>query len=131
VPAAKGQKLGQLAASVDAMDRSDLFYACDAAVRRALEMAGGRLVPGPSRARYPVPRHELHVHVRPELERVPSLLAGAWQHVREQASGLSVDPDALEQLLAGYCAELLTRGMAHEPGMLWETLARARRQLVS
>jgi hypothetical protein len=124
------QKLGQIAASAEHAPHlgrdGSLFFAADAAVRRALELAGGRLVPGPRRAMYAAPKHELHVHVRPEMERVPSLLAGAWQHLREQAPGLSVDPDALEQLLAGYCTELLTRGVAHEAAMLRSTLDLAR-----
>jgi hypothetical protein len=111
------QKLSQLAASVGA-DRSALFYAADAAVRRALELAGGRLVAGPNRARYQVPKHELHTRVVPDPARVPSLLAGAWTHVRDQAPELGVNPDALETVLASYCTELLARGVAHEPGYL-------------
>jgi hypothetical protein len=119
----KGQKLGALAASID---RSSLFYAADSAVRRAMEIAGGRLVAGPQRARYAVPKHELHTRVIPEQSRVPSLLAGAWTHVREQAPALGVDADALEELLGGYCTELLTRGMVHEPRMLDAALVHIR-----
>lgn len=121
-----GQNLAQFVASLNAdLIGSQLFYAADSAVRRALELAGGRLVPGPRRAMYAAPKHELHVHVRPELARVPSLLAGAWDHVREQAARLSVDPDALEQLLNGYCTELLTRGLPHEAELLRLTLDKA------
>lgn len=117
------QKLGQLAASVnDDMGNGRLFFAADAAVRRALELAGGRLVAGPARARYAVPKHELHTQVIPDRSRVPSLLAGAWTHVREQAPFLGVDPDALEELLGGYCTELMTRGVAHDPELLKSTL---------
>ena len=119
----RGQKLGQLAASATADNA--LFYAADGAVRRALEMAGGRLVPGPQRAAYAVPKHELHTRKVPTANRVPALLAGAWVHVREQAPGLGVDSDRLEELLGGYCTELLTRGMAHDPELLRETLQRA------
>jgi hypothetical protein len=129
VPPARGQKLSQLAAAAQG-ESVALFYAADAAVHRALELAGGRLVPGPQRARYMgVPRHELHTRVVADVERVPSLLAGAWAHVREQSQALSVDPDALQQLLAGYCTELLTRGVAHEPDLLRATLLRAREGL--
>jgi hypothetical protein len=125
-PARKGgQKLGQIAASA-AADQEALFYAADGAVRRALELAGGRLVPGPQRARYTVPKHELHTRVVPTEQRVPALLAGAWVHVRDQATGLGVDPDKLEELLAGYCTELMTRGVGHEPDLLRTTLHRAR-----
>ena len=122
-PARRRQKLGQLAASVADTDTDTdtdtaLFYAADSAVRRALELAGGRLVPGPQRARYAVPKHELHTQVVPTSARVPSLLAGAWVHVREQAPALGVDPDVLESVLNAYCSELLTRGVEHEPKFL-------------
>jgi hypothetical protein len=128
VPPARGkQKLGTLAAA--AFVDSSLFFAADAAVRRALELAGGRLVPGPQRARYPVAKHELHTRVVPDMARVPALLAGAWTHVREQAPELGVDPDALEELLGGYCTELLTRGLVHEPGQLRFALRIARGDL--
>jgi hypothetical protein len=124
------QKLGALAASVEAdMGGGRLFFAADAAVRRALELAGGRLVPGPQRARHQVPKHELHTRVLAEQARVPSLLAGAWTHVREQSAWLGVDPDRLEDLLASYATELLTRGMAHDPGLLRSTLHVARGDL--
>jgi hypothetical protein len=124
----KGGKLGALAASARVNDNA-LFYAADGAVRRALELAGGRLVPGPQRAAYAVPKHELHTRKVPTEQRVPALLAGAWVHVREQAPGLGVDSDKLEELLGGYCTELLTRGMAHDPELLRETLTRARGDL--
>jgi hypothetical protein len=127
--AGKGQKLGALAASIGT--RSPLFYASDAAVRRAMELAGGRLVAGPARARYSVPKHELHTRVVPEQARVPALLAGAWTHVREQAPALGVDPDELEELLGGYCAELLTRGVVHEPRMLDAALIHIRSGVLS
>ena len=91
-------------------------------MRRALELAGGRLVAGPQRARYAVPKHELHTRVIPDRSRASSLLAGAWTHVREQAPALGVDADALEELLGGYCTELLTRGITHDPELLRSTL---------
>jgi hypothetical protein len=127
---ASGQSLGQFVASLNAdLVSSQLFYAADSAVRRAMELAGGRLVPGPQRARYPVPKHELHTRVVPDIARVPSLLAGAWTHVREQAVTLGVDPDVLEELLGGYCAELLTRGVVHDQDLLQSTLNAARGDL--
>jgi hypothetical protein len=124
------QKLGALAASISAdLINSQLFYAADSAVRRALELAGGRLVPGPQRARYAVPKHELHTQVVPDHKRVPALLAGAWTHVREQATTLGVDPDMLEELLGGYCTELMTRGIPHEADLLKSTLHHAQGDL--
>jgi hypothetical protein len=127
-PGRKGgtQKLGQLAASAD----QALLYAADAAVLRALEVAGGRLVPGPQRAAYAVPKHELHTKMVPTEQRVPALLAGAWVHVRDQAPRLGVDADRLEELLSGYCTGLLTHGMNHETDLLRDALDRARGRLL-
>lgn len=124
------QKLGALAASVlRPLGDAALFFAADAAVYRALELAGGRLVPGPQRARYPVGKHLLHTRVPADPARVPALMAGAWDHLREQSQALSVDPDALQQLLGEYCTELLTRGVAHSPEMLRSALSLAREDL--
>lgn len=124
----KGQKLGALAASVQ-VEAGSLFFAADAAVRRALEVAGGRLVPGPQRARYPVGKHLLHTRVAADPARVEALMAGAWDHLREQSEALSVDPDVLQQLLGDYCGELLVRGVAHTPEMLRSALSLARGEL--
>lgn len=123
----KKQKLGALAAAIssDLFD-TQVFYAADSAVRRAMEIAGGRLVPGPQRARYSVPKHELHTRVVPDQKRAPALLAGAWTHIRDQAPMLGVDPDAMEELLGGYCTELLTRGVVHDSELLKATLHHAR-----
>ena len=123
-----GGKLKQLAASAQATNGA-LFYAADSAVRRALEVAGGRLVPGAQRARHGVPKHQLHTRVIAEQAKVPSLLAGAWVHVREQAPALGVDADALESVLSSYCTELLTRGLAHEPKFLQSMLHETRGDL--
>lgn len=124
-------KLGELVAGINHdLQGQALFYAADSAVYRALELAGGRLVPGPQRGRYGVPKHELHTQVLADESRVSSLLAGAWQYVREQAPKLGVDADALETLLAGYCRELLVHGHPHRPELLQATLAHARGDLV-
>lgn len=125
-----GQKLGALAASAGVLDGTPLFYAADSAVRRALEIAGGKLVPGPARARYGVPKHELHTRVTTNSERIPTLLAGAWTYVREQASTLGVDPDALETTLGNYCTVLLQRGLTHEREWLKAALNEARGDLI-
>jgi hypothetical protein len=128
---AGGGKLKALAAAANALDGTALFYASDSAVRRALELAGGRLVPGPARARYGVPKHLLHTRVAPDIDRVPSLMAGAWTHVREQATALGVNADALETTLAGYTTVLLTRGLAHEADWLRAALDGAKADLAS
>lgn len=128
-----GTKLRQVAASACQVHDAALLYAADSAVLRALELAGGRLVPGPQRGRYPgVPRYELHTRVRPAPERMDALLAGAWSHISDQAERLGVDTSSIVALLDGYTRELLSRGVAHDVEYLRATLARARmRELVS
>lgn len=128
-PIPRGQKLGQLAASV--MHDDALFFASDAAVRRALELAGGRLVPGPQRGQYRVPKHELHTQRVPTQSRVPALLAGAWTHVREQATSLGVEADVLEEVLDSYVSQLLVEGLAHDPEYLRPVLRDAAWRLTS
>lgn len=107
-----------------------LLVAADAAVRRALEVAGGRIVPGPGRDRYPdTPRHELHTRVIPTAEKIPALLAGAWQLLGESvklalaADGRSLQAAAgttlaLERDLNQYTQALLETGHAHDSELL-------------
>jgi hypothetical protein len=97
-------------------------------VLRALELAGGRLTtPAERRQRWAtVPRHELHVRVGPVTpDKADKVMEGAWSHVSVVASDLGVDPAELERLLAGYCREMLTRGMAHHDDLLYAALGMA------
>jgi hypothetical protein len=99
-------------------------------VLRALELAGGRLTtPAERRGRWAdVPRHELHVRVGPITpDQADKKMEGAFTHVPVVAADLGVDPAELERLLAGYCRELLTRGMAHHDDMLYAALGMANR----
>lgn len=99
-------------------------------VLRALELAGGRLTtPAERRQRWStVPRHELHVRVGPVTpDKADRVMEGAWSHVPVVASDLGVDAPELERLLAGYCRELLTRGMAHHDDLLYAALGMANR----
>lgn len=94
------------------------------AVRRALELAGGRLTSPKDRngkdGRYNgVPRHQLHASVGGvERDKARQALSGAWDHIPELAAELAVDKNWLQQRLDGYCFELLTRGMAHHDDLL-------------
>lgn len=104
-----------------------LLVACDAAVRRALEIAGGRIVPGPGRDRYQgVPRHELHTRVIPTSDKIPALLAGAWTNLGESIQ-LALGYDTLNsdpaRDLADYTQALLESGHAHDPDLLASYLA--------
>ena len=99
-------------------------------VLRALELAGGRLTtPSERRHRWAeVPRHELHVRVGPITpDRADKVMDGAWTHTAVVAAELAVPAAELERLLAGYCRELLTRGMAHHDDLLYAALGMANR----
>lgn len=104
-----------------------LYPVANLAVRRALALAGGRLVPHRQRDRYPgTARHGLHVrHGAVDRARADTVLAGAWDDLHAVADDLLVDPAELQHLLHEFAAELLTRGMAYDPGLLRAVLARA------
>jgi hypothetical protein len=96
------------------------------AIRTALKLAGSRLVPHRDRDRYPnVARYQLHTRYGPvPADRVPALLAGAWTDLDDGVvDQLRIDPDAFAELLTEYAAMLLTRGMAHDDGILADLLA--------
>lgn len=90
------------------------------AMRRALGLAGGRLVPHTQRDRWPgQPRYQLHTCVGPIAEdRAAAVLRGAWEDLPAAAADLGVDPTQLERLLHGFAVDLLTRGMAYDPDLL-------------
>lgn len=97
------------------------------ATLRALALAGGRLVPHRQRDRWPgTPRHQLHARHGP-ISRADAdhALRGAWDDLALVAADLYVDPAALTDLLHGFAAELLTRGMAYDPALLRDLVAAA------
>jgi hypothetical protein len=104
-----------------------LLPAAEMAVKRALELAGGRMLTRQNRGQYAdVPKHELHTRIRPtDRAHARRLVAGAFTHTGEVASYFSLDPFSLEQLLEDYTVELLVRGYAHERGFLQLTLETA------
>ncbi len=79
------------------------------AVRRALALAGGRLVSHRQRDRYPgCAKHALHVRHGPvDRPRADALLANAWEDLHAVADDLLVDPHEFQELLHGFAAELL------------------------
>lgn len=83
------------------------------AARRALAVAGGRLVPHRQRPAG-VPRHQLHVHasqpVRAGMD-VDRLLTGAWEDLADALEGLAVDPTDLADRLDQLARRCLTEGV--------------------
>jgi hypothetical protein len=101
-------------------DTAALVAVANLAVRRALSLAGGRLVPHTQRDRYPgTPRYQLHSrHGQISPDRADRVLRGAWDELPDVAADLGIDPRQLQALLHGFAAELLTRGMSFDPTLL-------------
>lgn len=100
------------------------MYGLDASValaaRRAMALAGGRLVSHRQRDRYPeTPRHQLTAcHGAVAVDQIPPLLRGAWADLDVIASCYRLDQVALEDMLTGFCTELLLRGMAYTDDLI-------------
>lgn len=109
-------------------DTAALLPVANFAVRRALSLAGGRLVPHRLRDRHPgCARHELHARHGPvDRPRADEVLRGAWDDLDAVAAAdLRVDPAQLRGLLHGFCVELLTRGMCYDERLLRDLLSAA------
>lgn len=93
------------------------FQAASLSVKYALERAGNRLL-NTQRLKDEfsnIPRHELHVKLRPDLDRHGDLLADAWRH----------DPMLAQRFdLERYTRALIAVGAAHTDDNLREWLAR-------
>lgn len=106
-----------------------LEVAAGMAVRRALALAGGRLIPHQKRDQWKgTERHQLHTRYGAcTVDKAEQHLRGAWDDLAEAAADLDLDPDQLQTLLHGFVLELLTRGMAYEPDLLHDLLRTALR----
>jgi hypothetical protein len=99
--------------------------ALELAVLRALEIAGKRLLSAAGRqyrGQLPGPAWSLHTHpaLRPRVEQLDGLLAGAYDTLR--ASPLGRAPETVE-LVDGYVRELLLAGVPHQPAYLGTAIA--------
>lgn len=104
-----------------------LLACCELAVLRALELAGGRLVP---RRPNSAVRHELHVMApnAPTESAANRALAGAWTHFPSVAGHLSItDVQGLELLLHKYTLALLMHRKPHATELLQDVITRALR----
>lgn len=98
-----------------------------AAMRRALTLAGGRLVPHRQRDSYgDCPRHELHVKFGAiEALQADKVLAGAWDDLSYDLADLEVDAGRLRVLLHDLAVGLLTRGQSYDPAALRDVITAA------
>lgn len=121
-----GTSNGLIAGALEPVDppSAELVLA-DAAVHRALEVAGARLLTPAYRGQWPnVPKHELHTKIKiRDGEQADRLLAGAWERLPALTDGLGFrHPHLLEQVLDQYCRVLMVRSMPHNRAMLAQYL---------
>jgi hypothetical protein len=99
---------------------SAVLVGADAVVRRALELAGKRLLTNSTRGMWSdVPAYELHTKVRVANDlHAGTLLASAWDHVPDIFASLDVDVDHLRVQLDKYAKGLLTSSLQHNQTLL-------------
>jgi hypothetical protein len=115
-----------LTASAMTTQQMGVVVLAEATVRRALELAGKQLLDKNNRNRWPdVPAHELHTRITVEdVARANRLLLRAWGQLASLVAVVDdqFDVEPLELSLHKYCANLLVRGIAHQPPMLLTAL---------
>lgn len=106
-----------LAAAATVPSAVTTFVLANAAVLRALEVAGKRLLDPSSRGQHrDTAPHELHTVIPVgTVDRAERVLAGAWDQLSVLTDGmdLSVDTQALRNVLDSYCIKLLVAGVPH------------------
>ena len=104
------------------------FVVSNAAVLRALERAGKRLLDRHSRDRWPdVPAYELHTRIRVGgADHAERLLDGAWDHLPVLVAALDhhVDTGSLQDSLQHYCMALLVQEQPHNVQLLGQYLTK-------
>lgn len=109
-----------------------LAIVSELAARRALGLLGTRLVPHAKRPAG-VPRYQLHVH-HGRVADTSWIYTGlnGWSDFDDIITTMGVDPDEFHCVINDYCADLVTRGIAHDDHLLAELMAApaTRRRLV-
>lgn len=103
------------------------LVAADGMVRRALEVAGARLLTRAERGRWgDIARRELHTKIRvKDDETVTKVLFGAWDDLPDAIQGLNVNEGSMRDVLHGYCRGLLLQAIPHSREMLGLVLRHA------
>lgn len=106
------------------IDHQGLEVALTLMARRAMTLAGQRLVPHNRRSQYgSIPPYQLSAkHGAVSASQVPSLLAKAWSDIDVVAERYRIDPKALDELMTEFCTELLVRGIAYGDDLLRDLL---------
>lgn len=108
-----------LASGVVEDNRAAVLAAANVVVRRALEIAGGRLLSRQMRGQFPdVPKFEIHTKIRVSREQAEEALAGAFDHLVLDFAGLGVDTNEMRDHLGRYCLITMASARAHDPAIL-------------
>jgi hypothetical protein len=122
---------GPITAGAGTQVRQDLALVvlAELVVRRAMEVAGKRLLDRHNRDRWPdVPHFDLHTRIRvADRAHAERLLQGAWGHLPGAVDMLDyeVDTGRLQAVLNEYCATLLVHSAPHAPDNLFSVLTRS------
>lgn len=111
-----------------AVANANTFVVANAAVVRALELAGKRLLDRHQRGTWPdTPPYDLHTRIKVQgADHATKLLAGAWDHLSVLAEHLDPEMDtlSLETTLQDYCMALLDQSQPHRSALLAKVLDR-------
>lgn len=109
---------GDLIASLAAAP-SAVHVAANSMVLRALERANNKLLTPNVRKAFPNSDPlTLHTQVHVDQDKVPALLAGAWDHCGRHLYGLGADDGLVASVLNSYVSGLLVHRIEHNPSLM-------------
>ena len=92
-----------------------ILAASNVAVRRALELAGGKLLTRDMRGRFPdTPKFEMHTKVRIPAAQTADLLTGAFDYLALDMAGIDVNITHLANVLDEYCRVRIHSARPHD-----------------
>jgi hypothetical protein len=92
-----------------------VLAASNVAVRRALELAGGRLLTRENRGRFPgVPKFEMHTKMRIGVDQAKECMAGAFDYLALDMAALDVNVGDMEKSLYDYCLTRIITSRPHD-----------------
>ena len=96
-----------------------VLAAANPVARRALELAGGRLLSRDMRGKFPdVPKFEIHTKLIVSGAQAKEALSGAFDYLALDFAGLGVDTDKMRKVMEAYCADRLCNARPHDPDRL-------------
>lgn len=100
-----------------------VLSAANVVARRALEIAGGRLLNRDLRGKFPdVPKFEIHTKLKVTKTQASEALSGAFDYLALDFAGLGVDTNRMRELLGTYCLVTLVSAQPHNPDALAKVL---------